>query len=1282
MSATKYIVRPQDANISVSLTDLLTQQVQLRGDQIAVVSHERHLTFTELDHASKQLAGYLGQLAVTTDECVGLYLDPSVELITGAWGILRAGGAYLPLAPEYPEERLRFMLEDSRTRVVLTLPHLLTRARELVPEGTQVVLIDDAVSDQVAPPRVPLPDDLAYVIYTSGSTGRPKGVMIEHRSIMSQMRWLHGSMGLGPQSHVLQKTPMSFDAAQWEILAPAVGAQVVVGTSGIYRDPAGLINTVRQHGVTMLQCVPTLLQALLEMEDFRYCTSLMTVFSGGEALSRSLARRFFDELPSTTLVNLYGPTECTINATACVVDAGSLDQGSGMVSIGVPVDNTQCYILDEQRQPVEIGTTGELYIGGAQLARGYLNQPAQTEEKFLQSPFVPTERIYRTGDLASWNEDGNIRFSGRSDNQIKLNGYRIELEEIAVAVEEHTWVKHASTIVTQDARTGSPHLIACVELNPKEAALMDQGSHGTHHQSKSSKLQVKAQLANPGVRAIEDWADVIRLPGKRETERQRRTAFARKTYRHYQDRSLGRTELLSLLAPPDRDRTRVGRLENLSTVDLGQALRWLGQFHSDQRLLPKYSYASPGALYATQLYLEVSGVAGLAAGRYYYHPVEHALLLVGSGTTSTGQARLSFHFVGVHKAIEQVYRNNIREVLEFETGHMVGVLEDVLGDYGLGLQPRTYDAAARAGFRLAEQDHYLGSFDVGDDPGPIRFSNLEMLVQVHDDRVTGMPVGLYWFQDAELHRIGDDIVEQKHVIAINQQVYRQAGFGISLVSTPGGPDWLDYLQLGTVLHRLQTAGAKLGIGLMSSGYSSKTGHPQPAARRLDKILAATDITAGASYFCVGGPVTPEQVRSEGMHEDAVHMKGPAEIIKDDLARTLPAYMIPARVLVLNELPLTANGKVDRQLLAKSAEFKAADTAAPYVEPATDYERWLAPVWGEALNYTNVSTADEFFSAGGNSLVAVMLVNRINQEFGTRVPLQAIFEHQRLSSLARLVEEWVINERPDHRPVSRFIPLHKGAGAPVFCWPGLGGYPMNLRLLAASLSSGRSIYGIQAHGINPGETPFTNTGQMAAADIAELKRLQPNGPYTLLGYSFGSRVAFETAWQLEQAGDRVENLLLVCPGNPLIPGQPRPNPVLARRAAYDDPTYLRILFSVFSGTTSGPAAEECLRLVVDESSFVRFMNRELPGLDEATIRRIITIVSLTYGFDYTFAELAERRLDAPITIVKAAGDDYSFLDRSSDYSASPPTLIELGADHYAVLRESGVGELAAALRPVL
>jgi non-ribosomal peptide synthetase component F len=343
--------------------------------------------------------------------------------------------------------------------------------------------------------------------------------MIEHCSMVNQLYWLKAVQRLGRQTIILQKTPLSFDAAQWEILAPACGSTVVMGSPGVHRDPERLIDAIMRHGVTTLQCVPTLLRALLDTEKLSCCSSLTQIFSGGEALARTLALDCLQALPRCELVNLCGPSECTINSSAFTVSRDALDEGSHTVSIGTSVHNTRYYILDRRRSPVAEGEIGELYISGIQLARGYVRRPDLTADRFIGNPSHADHqhvRLYRTGDLAYWNADGTVQFAGRTDNQVKARGSRVELDEIKLAIETHAWVKNAAVIIKEDHNTGFQNLIAFIELNPKEAALMDQGNHSAHHQSKESKLHIKVQLSNLGCRDAGEISGkaVLDIPGK------------------------------------------------------------------------------------------------------------------------------------------------------------------------------------------------------------------------------------------------------------------------------------------------------------------------------------------------------------------------------------------------------------------------------------------------------------------------------------------------------------------------------------------------------------------------------------------------------------------------------------------------------------------------------------------------------------------------------------------------------------------------------------------------
>ncbi|MFJ6728622.1 amino acid adenylation domain-containing protein [Streptomyces sp. NPDC091281] len=1286
-----------------TIPELLAEQVRARAEDVAVVHRDRSFTYRRLADDSALLAAYLRHLGTVPDDRVGVFAAPSYDLALGTWGILRSGGAYLPLSPDYPDERLRFMIEDARAGVVFTQPELRGRLRELAPPGTRVVTWSDARAygrahhvtgqDDGAPPDPsaavpgPRPHHLAYVIYTSGSTGRPKGVMIEHRSLAGQLRWLHGTHGLDERRRVLQKTPTSFDAAQWELLAPAVGATVVMGEPGLHRDPDRIAAHIARHRITTLQCVPTLLQALLDDEETERFSTLEQVFSGGEVLSRDLALRCVETLPRAALVNLYGPTECTINSSSFTVDPATLRKGPRAVPIGTPAAHTEYLILDERRIPVSAGEIGELYVGGRQLTRGYLLRPDLTAERFFHSPYAARGRggwLYRTGDLAYWNPDGTVQYVGRADSQVKLRGYRVELDEIRLRIETHGWVRKAAVIVADDTRTGFQNLLSFIELDPAEAALMDQGNHGAHHQSKVGKLQVRAQLSNSGLRGPEELRGrpAYALPGREATAEQRELVFGRKTYRFFEGGSVGREDLLRLLerrVPGAAPRAA----HELSAAEWGHVLRYFGQYHSAERLLPKYGYASPGSLYATQLHLEHEGVAGLPSGFSYYHPVDHSLVRVGE-RAPTGVPELRLHFTGRRRAIEPVYRNNIQEVLEIETGHLLGLFDEVLPRYGLRVVPDGFDPAVLDRLDLPADDTYLGSFRVvpltpGEPDAPLP---LDLYVQAHPGRVEGLPAGQYAYRDGALRRISDEQVLKKHVIAINQEVYDRASVGISVIS-PSGPHWLRYVALGRELQRLQLN--DLGFGFMSSGYSSKSGNPLPSARRIEGVLTAAGLATGPSYFFVGGRVSDEQRRGEGMKEDVVHMRGPAEMIKDDLAAFLPDYMVPNRVTVLDALPLTPNGKIDTRALERLDTTAGRPADRPFTAPRTGTEERVAAHWRKLLHRDEASVLDDFFETGGNSLVAVALVHRINKEFGTTLPLQVVFEAPTVERLARAVEDARDGSAADGGRPSRLVPLRTTAagsgGRPVFVWPGLGGYPMNLRPLAAELDGTRPVFGVQAHGINADETPYPTIREMAAADAELILRTQPEGPYTLWGYSFGARVAFETAHQLERAGHTVDHVNLIAPGSPRVrtAAARRATPDGTRPAEWGDPTFLTILYSVFAGRIDGPELAECLAAAGTPGEFAAFVAARRPELGHDLVRRVVDIVRLTYTFEYTFSELLERRIAAPVRVFKAAGDDYSFLDGATGWSERPPVTVALTADHYGLLRAPGVHELSAAIR---
>jgi amino acid adenylation domain-containing protein len=384
-------------------------------------------------------------------------MQRSLEMVLALYGILKAGGAYVPLDPNYPADRLLYLLEDTQVPVILTESSI---ANELpLPRNQTVVIALDSDWDRItAAPVAPLQHhtkhtDPAYVIYTSGSTGYPKGVIVPHQGIVNRLLWMQSAFNLTPKDRVLQKTPYSFDVSVWEFFWPLMtGATLVIAKPGGHQEPQYLVRLVAEQEITTLHFVPTMLHYFLNEPGVERCNSLKRVICSGEELTGSLCERFFTRMPaSVELHNLYGPTEASVDVTfyQCM-----RDQLRVPVPIGRPIHNTQIYLLDAHLRPVPVGVPGELYIGGVQLAIGYHNRPDLTEERFIRNPFSsdPSSRLYKTGDLSRYLQDGNIEYLGRTDFQIKLHGLRIELAEIEAVLARNPAVQQAVVTVQEDAR--------------------------------------------------------------------------------------------------------------------------------------------------------------------------------------------------------------------------------------------------------------------------------------------------------------------------------------------------------------------------------------------------------------------------------------------------------------------------------------------------------------------------------------------------------------------------------------------------------------------------------------------------------------------------------------------------------------------------------------------------------------------------------------------------------------------------------------------------------------
>ncbi|UQV46661.1 amino acid adenylation domain-containing protein [Janthinobacterium lividum] len=459
---------PRDA----CLHELFEQQVARTPDATALVYEDQALSYAQLNERANRLAHYLRTQGVGPDRLVGICAERGLDMMIGLLATLKAGGAYVPLDPSYPQERLSYMLDDAAVSILLTQAKL--GAQQTAAPIVQLCLDTDTVHWANFPecnPMLPVQaNHLAYVIYTSGSTGQPKGAMNAHHAVVNRLLWMRETYDITSGDRVLQKTPFSFDVSVWELFLPLVsGACLVMARPEGHKDAEYLTQVLTASAISVVHFVPSMLQAWLVSGTIPGPGhALRHVMCSGETLPEELVRQFFRRLPGVQLHNLYGPTECAVDVTACTLAAGV----TAPVTIGKPIANAQMYVLDPSGQPVPLGVVGELHIGGVPVGCGYLNRPELTAERFIADPFSGETgaRLYKTGDLGRWLADGSIEYLGRNDFQVKIRGFRIELGEIEACLVDCAGVREAVVLAREDV-PGDQRLVAY--FVPEEGAELD-----------------------------------------------------------------------------------------------------------------------------------------------------------------------------------------------------------------------------------------------------------------------------------------------------------------------------------------------------------------------------------------------------------------------------------------------------------------------------------------------------------------------------------------------------------------------------------------------------------------------------------------------------------------------------------------------------------------------------------------------------------------------------------------------------------------------------------------
>jgi amino acid adenylation domain-containing protein len=1005
-----------------SLHQFIEDQVERTPDAVALVYESQELTYRELNARANQLAHHLCKMGVGPEKLVAVCAQRSVEMVVALLGTVKAGGAYVPIDPEYPKSRLRVMLEDSDPPVLLTQQHLV----DALPAHELPTICLDRDWHTVAseskdnPPLITAGKDQAYMIYTSGSTGKPKGVPNVHEGIVNRLLWMQDTYRLDGSDRVMQKTPYSFDVSVWEFFWPLMtGACLVVARPEGHREPSYLIDLIRRHGITTMHFVPSMLRIFLEAEGVERCTSLRRVICSGEALPYDLQQRFFERLGFAELHNLYGPTEAAVDVSywQCRPESAST-----VVPIGKPVWNTQLYILDQYLQPVPVGVPGELHIGGVQLARGYLKQPELTAQKFISDPFSsePDARLYKTGDLARFLPDGNIEYLGRIDHQVKLRGFRIELGEIETTLESHPGVMQSVVIAREDV-PGDKRLVAYVVPDPAYRGSDDSSDSNLDAEQVSQWTEAFDEAYRRGGEIEEATFNITGwdssytgtpIPSEEMRVWVESTVDRIRALRPKSVWEIGcGTGLLLFRVAPGTERYYGTDISQTALGFLEQQLQRpdsrLPQLTLERKAAHEFDAATTSQQFDAVV---VNSVAQYFPDLDYLMQVlEGAVQAVRpGGAVFVGDLRSlplleAFHAsVELFKADEAMTRGEVLrrvqkgirqegELLvdpEFFTAlcHRWPQITHVEIQLKRGrahneLTRFRYDAVLHVAHQAPPrvQCAWLD----WKEQGLTRESLLELLQKTQPEMlgVSGIPNARLRTEAAALTWLNaEDAVAT--VSEFRQHFAETAMSGIE-------PEDLWALEQ-QVPYQLELRASKLAVdGCFDVVFRRRNPQGEVADYTLARFPGESEAVRPWSAYA-NNPLR-QRVVGKLVPQLRLHV-----------GAKLPEYMVPAAFVLLDAMPLTNSGKINRRALPAPEQTRSEDFG-DYSAAQTPVEELIATIFADVLRIERVGRDDNFFEIGGHSLSATQVVSRIRQNLRVDLPVRTVFESPTVASLAQAAE---------------------------------------------------------------------------------------------------------------------------------------------------------------------------------------------------------------------------------------------------------------------------------------
>lgn len=999
---------------------LFESQVEKTPDNIAVKFEGHQLTYQELNSQANKVAHYLQTLNVGPEVLVGICVERSLLLVIGLLGILKAGGAYVPLDPAYPWERLLFMLEDSQVPVLLTQQNSITKFSA----HTHVVCLDtdwEIINQQSQenPKAEVTAENLAYTIYTSGSTGKPKGVQIAHRSVVNFLNSMRQKPGLTEQDVLLAVTTISFDIAGLELYLPlVVGARIILVKREAAGNPAQLLKTLAQESITVMQATPATWRLLLAAGW--QGNKQLKILSGGEALTSELAEQLLEK--SNSLWNMYGPTETTIWSLIYKVEPGR------PILIGRPIDNTQIYVLEQHLRrkgdpikPVPVGVAGELLIGGVGLARGYLNQPQLTAEKFICTHSLGNgesgTRLYRTGDLVRYLPDGNLEFIGRIDHQVKIRGFRIELGDIEAALSQHPVVREAVVIARQD-KSNDKYLVAYVvptQFVESEQQLPVIASHT------EQTLQWQKVWNAAYTQTSVEQEPTFNISGINDSYTGQPTPApeVREWLDHAVERILSLrpnrvleigcgTGLLLFRIAPHCSHYFGTDISAAAIRHIEQQLKRSEQDWSQVTLANRAADALEEIETAAFNTVVINSVIQYFPNiDYLVQVLERAVKAVQpGGCIFIGDVRSLPLLEAFHTSVQLYQASGSLSKAQLQQR----IQERMMQDKELVIDPAFFTALKQ---HLPQISHVQIQLKRGRDHNEFTRFRYDVILYIGTEIYPTVELPwLDWQQQMTLPAIRQLLSETEPEI-----------LGITRIKNARVLADVQAVELLTSSNDLQTVKDLRDLQKMTQ----ETGIDPEELWNLNQDLPYTiyiNWSESAAADCyevifqrrstvqpeIDKRVIPASARTCAIKPWQFYANNPLQArstsnpvpqLRAFLKERLPDYMVPSAFVALDTLPLTPSGKVDRRALPAPNRTRL-DLNEAFVAPSTAIEERLADIWAAVLGIEQVGIHDNFFELGGHSLLTVQLLSQVKEAFQVELPLICLFKAPTVAKLAQAI----------------------------------------------------------------------------------------------------------------------------------------------------------------------------------------------------------------------------------------------------------------------------------------